>query len=436
MFAHPAPKAVAIVGNGNGGVLREVLKHRTVERATMVELDAKVVEVARAHLPSVSDCSDVRGSAPSCFDDPRAELVLADAFQHLAREEARGAFDVIVVDLLDPERHPEYADPHAVGALVSALAPGGVLAFQAGFAPSILDPRADQGVAPTREKLLNLLEAHPGIASLHVYEEAHCGYWEPRAFLVACRDASCRQRWYAETDEVDYQVYERIGGTASGAPSLLHFDGANQRSFRAPPRAWETLYCRREPTPFECAYRGLDLGKGLFEYYPDDAEESAFEVRAMEGEDAGPGAAVFAKADIPEGSYIMPTHLAASFEVSDDSLENLRGDPVADVEGLGRANAIEDFADFVDAHGHPSLQAGSGRNFVEVGGTFLVRTAADAAGANVRRWVPAPPPGGGGRPKYSPVYDRHRHAFDVFVVASRDIRAGEEVRKPPGLWEY
>jgi len=432
MFAHPSPKTVAIVGGGTGGVLREVLKHRTVVSATVIELDGKVVEVARKHLASLSNCTDVEGSAPSCFDDARARLVIADAFRYLAEEQAAGELDVLVVDLKDPEDHPEYADPAAVAALVAALAPDGVVAFNLGFAPSILDPRADKGVNPTRERLLRHLEAHPGIASVHVYEEAHCGYWEPRAFLVACRAVACRQRWYAETDAVDYQVYARIGGTRSGAPSLVHFDGATQRGFRSPPRAWETLYCRREPVPFECAYRGLDLTKGLYEYVPGDEEGSAFEVRPAGG--AGGGAAVFARVDVPAGAYIMPAHLAASFEVSDASMENIRGDPTADVAGVGKANVIEDFIDFVDAHGHPSLQAGSGKNFVEIGGSFLMRTAKDAGGANVRRWIPAHPEGG--RPKYSPVYDRHRHSFDVFVVASRDIQAGEEVVKPPGLWEF
>jgi len=432
MFAHPAPKTVAIVGSGNGGVLREVLKHRTVQKATMIEIDAKVVEVSRKYLASVSDCADIEGSALSCFDDPRANLVIADAFQYFLEEDTKGVFDVVVVDLKDPEAHPEYTDPHEIAGLVDALSTDGVIAFQIGFAPSILDPRADKGVNPTREFLLSHLEANADIASIHVYEEAHCGYWEPRSFLVACRDVSCRLRWYAATDAVDYQIYKRVGGTKSGRPNLVHFDGATQRSFHSPPRAWESIYCRRMPTPFECAYRGLDLEKGLYEYFPDDAEGSAFEVRPVEGGEGG--SAVFAKVNVPAGSYIMPTHLAASFEVSDDSMENIRGDPTADVDGVGKANVIEDFIDFVDAHGHPSLQVGSGTNFVEIGGSFLMRTVQDSDDANVRRWIPTHPEGG--RPKYSPVYDRHRHSFDVFVVASRDIKAGEEVMKPLALWEH
>ena len=432
MFAHPSPKNVAIIGGGEGATLREVLKHKTVEKATMIEIDEKIVDACKEYLPSLSNCTEIVGSTPSCYDDPRATLIIADAFKYLVDQQNKGEFDVLIVNALDPEEQDEFADPTAVNALVDSLTSNGVMAVQIGIAPSILDPRADKGVNKKRELLINNLEKNPAIASIHIYEEAHCGYWEPRSFLVACRDVSCRKYWYSETDEVDYQIYERIGGTKSGeGPSLVHFDGATQRSFHAPPRAWESIYCNREPEPFECAYRGLDLDKDLFEYFPEDEEGSAFEIRPtkVDGKD---GAAVYAKVDIPEGSYIMPTHLAASFEVSDDSMENIRGDPTKEIEGVGKATVIEDFIEFIDTYGHSSLQVGSGKNFVEIGGSFLMRKAEVKSEANVGRWIPTHP--NGGRPTYSPVYDRHRHSFDVFMVASRDIKAGEEIVKPPALW--
>ncbi|KAL7551058.1 hypothetical protein ACHAWF_014260 [Thalassiosira exigua] len=441
MFAHPHPKRVGIIGGGEGASLREVLRHKSVRAVKMIERDEKVVEVAREHLPSFNDCSDIKGSTNNCFDDPRAEIIYADAFKYLLEEQKANMFDVLVVDGMDPEMQDEYADPAAIDAVVRSLTSNGTVSFSIGMAPAILDPRADKGINPKRELLIKHLDDHPLVNSIHVYEEGHCGFTEPRAFLVACRDVSCRSRWYAETDEVDYQIYERLGGTKSGKPNLVHWDGATQRSFRAPPKAWESIYCRREPTPFECAYRGLDLRKDLYEFNPDDEEESAFEISPIkytnnDGKEED-GVAVYAKVDIPEGSYVMPTHLAASFEVSDASMENVRGAPKAEVEGLGKAEVVEDFIDFVDDHGHRSLQEGIGRSFVEVGGTFLVRTEGEGGAkgaANVRRWIP-PHPSGASRPKWSPVYDRHRHSFDVFIVASRNIKKGEELVKPPGLWE-
>ena len=91
VFAHGNAKNVLIVGGGDGGALRDVLKHRSVERATMVEIDGSVVEMCREYLPSLSD---------GAFDDPRAEVVIADGVRYVRETDRR--FDVIIVDSTDP----------------------------------------------------------------------------------------------------------------------------------------------------------------------------------------------------------------------------------------------------------------------------------------------------------------------------------------------
>ncbi|MBC7127305.1 MAG: polyamine aminopropyltransferase [Candidatus Methanosuratus sp.] len=91
MFAHASPKDVLILGGGEGGTLREVLKHPSVERAVMVDIDRRVVEVSKEYMPELS------GGA---FEDPRAELVFGDGRKYV--EECLGKFDVAIVDLTDP----------------------------------------------------------------------------------------------------------------------------------------------------------------------------------------------------------------------------------------------------------------------------------------------------------------------------------------------
>ena len=81
MFTHPSPRRVAIIGGGEGATLREVLKHETVETATMIEIDDDMMKFSREHLPSWTDCSDIIGSRESCFDDPRAEVYALDAME-------------------------------------------------------------------------------------------------------------------------------------------------------------------------------------------------------------------------------------------------------------------------------------------------------------------------------------------------------------------
>lgn len=91
LVAHGKARNVLIVGGGDGGTLREVLKHPEVERATMVEIDARVVELSRLHLPGLSD---------GAFDNPRAHVVIDDGAEFVARTEEQ--FDVIIIDSTDP----------------------------------------------------------------------------------------------------------------------------------------------------------------------------------------------------------------------------------------------------------------------------------------------------------------------------------------------
>jgi len=93
LLLHGDARRVLIIGAGDGGVLRRVLQHRTVERAVMVEIDAAVIRLSRLHLP------DVGGTA---WDDPRATVLIADGIAYVAAAEP-GSFDVIIVDSTDPE---------------------------------------------------------------------------------------------------------------------------------------------------------------------------------------------------------------------------------------------------------------------------------------------------------------------------------------------
>lgn len=91
MLTHPRPERVFIAGGGEGATLREVLAHKTVKKAVMVDIDEEVVSLCRRFLPSWHQ---------KAFDDPRAELHFADARRYL--EESSDKFDVIIIDLVDP----------------------------------------------------------------------------------------------------------------------------------------------------------------------------------------------------------------------------------------------------------------------------------------------------------------------------------------------
>ncbi|CAI9120207.1 polyamine aminopropyltransferase [Brytella acorum] len=92
MLAHPDARRVLIIGAGDGGVLRRVLQHKTVEKAVMVEIDGLVIELSKTHLPSI---------AGDAWNDPRAEVIVGDGIDYVAKA-ADESFDVIIVDSTDP----------------------------------------------------------------------------------------------------------------------------------------------------------------------------------------------------------------------------------------------------------------------------------------------------------------------------------------------
>lgn len=122
LFAHGAAQRVLIIGGGDGGLLREVIKHRGVLHVTQVEIDASVVEMATTWLP---------GHADGAFDDPRLHLVIDDGAAFV--RDTADRFDVIMVDSTDPIGPGEvlfsnafYRDCDRI------LAPGGILVTQNG----------------------------------------------------------------------------------------------------------------------------------------------------------------------------------------------------------------------------------------------------------------------------------------------------------------
>lgn len=126
MLAHPNPRAVFIVGGGEGATLREVLRHPTVEKAVMCDIDDELVEMARTLLPEWHQ---------GAFDDPRAQIITEDARGYL--ENHPDTYDVIIVDLNDPigEDNPARMlfTVEFYELLKKRLNPGGLMAMQAGM---------------------------------------------------------------------------------------------------------------------------------------------------------------------------------------------------------------------------------------------------------------------------------------------------------------
>ncbi|MEN2986048.1 MAG: polyamine aminopropyltransferase [Thermodesulfovibrionaceae bacterium] len=89
MHSHPNAKVVAVIGGGDGGAVREILKHDSVEKLYFVEIDPQVIEVSKKFFPTVA----------SSIDDPRVEIKCMDGAEFI--KDIKNKFDVIVVDSTD-----------------------------------------------------------------------------------------------------------------------------------------------------------------------------------------------------------------------------------------------------------------------------------------------------------------------------------------------
>lgn len=90
LFVHPRPRHVLVIGGGDGGSVREVLKHKSVTRCVLAEIDGMVVAASRRHIPLTA----------GALSDPRCEVRIGDGVKFVA--ESREKFDVIIVDSTEP----------------------------------------------------------------------------------------------------------------------------------------------------------------------------------------------------------------------------------------------------------------------------------------------------------------------------------------------
>lgn len=121
LFIHPDPKQVLVIGGGDGGTIREVVKHSCVEKAEMVEIDGLVVEVSKKFLPEIS--------AAIIQNHAKLMLKIGDGIQHM--KDAENKYDVIIVDCSDPIGPGEGLFTHAFYKDVyKALKPDGLFVQQ------------------------------------------------------------------------------------------------------------------------------------------------------------------------------------------------------------------------------------------------------------------------------------------------------------------
>lgn len=158
-LAHPGPRSALVIGGGDGGSSEELLKHRTIERVVMAELDPEVVRVATRYLGKVH-----RGA----FEDPRLQVHIGDGFEFTAKLGEK--FDLIVFDLTDPDTPAaRLYTPEFFAMAKRALNPGGAISLHIGS--PIFQPER------VRRMLADLRSVFAIVRPLGLYIPLYGAYW-------------------------------------------------------------------------------------------------------------------------------------------------------------------------------------------------------------------------------------------------------------------
>ena len=214
MIAHDGPRSVFVAGGGEGATIREVLRHKTVDRVVMVDIDRKVVELCREHLPNHHRNS---------FDDPRVELIHDDCLTYLENNDER--FDVFVIDVPDPlEAGPAYLlyTQEFYLLLRERMNPGGVMVAQSGPTGPSFYEQCFSAVANTVSSVF------PMVALSETFVPSFGSTW---GFVIGSLGPDPARM---TVEDADRRLSERVTG------ELRYFDGTTLKGMVSVPKYLRT----------------------------------------------------------------------------------------------------------------------------------------------------------------------------------------------------
>ncbi|HHT9120786.1 MAG TPA: polyamine aminopropyltransferase [Candidatus Hypogeohydataceae bacterium YC41] len=200
---HPCPKRVAIIGGGEGASLRETLRHKTVEKAVMVDIDREVVECAKRYLPTFHN---------GAFADRRSEVLYMDGRKYL--EDSKEPFDAVIIDINCPmEGGPAYMlfTKEFYSMVKERLTDQGVLAVQA--------DNTSPAAFNTFTTVANTLkQVFPGVFPYTAYVPFFALMW---GFCLATKGQNPLE---LSPEEIDRRISQRVQG------QLRYYDGITHHS--------------------------------------------------------------------------------------------------------------------------------------------------------------------------------------------------------------
>lgn len=226
LASHPNPKRVLVIGGGDGGVLREVVKHPSVEEVILCDIDEAVPRVSTKYLPKMA----------AGFADPKTKTIIGDGFAFLKQQENKAAFDVIITDSSDPIGPAEALfQPPFFKLLKEALKPGGHISTQGESMWCHLEfiqqiRKSVKELFPVAEYAFTTIPTYPSgqigfiVASLDANESLRkplreipgCRYWSPAVHEAAFSLPEFARRAIIDGEPAPGPVIASGEGSATG----------------------------------------------------------------------------------------------------------------------------------------------------------------------------------------------------------------------------
>ncbi len=214
MVTHPEPKQALIIGGGEGATLREVLRHRGLERVDMVEIDRDVLDFARKHLVAWHQ---------GAFDDPRVRIIVDDGRKFI--QDSREIYDIIIIDVSDPTCEGPASMLYTLQfyqSVAARLKPAGIMSLQAGTS-SIVGGEIMASLYKTLQRVFPVVRA---------YEANIPSFDMPWGFGLAAAQLDPKQ---LNAQEIDRRLQLR------GLENLRAYDGETHIGLFSPTKSLRNM---------------------------------------------------------------------------------------------------------------------------------------------------------------------------------------------------
>lgn len=426
LIAHGEPKSVLVVSKTPSTIVKEVLKHKSVSHVSVVGADNAATQMVQTFMPSLNECTFLGNLTSHCLQQERVNVIEEDFLQWLfssvettRRNEAldHQLFDVILVDV--PVATEDWLSLDLYQAIDELLGSDeAIVVLSTGSRPTLFEVDSETKLSARETLLRNAArkteDGGLDLESTHIYDEPLA---KPLSSTFVAFFYSEERESYARfirknSPMIDIEMVNRLWPHTR----TKVYDGPTHAGYIRPSRVWENHFCKTIPG------RNLPICQSVLA----DWMDISFHHRDVEvRKDPVKGRTVYATEDIPKDHFINPQDASLGWRLERDQWKALN----KFVNDYPEADMYRQLREFLLAYGFEQQDLGIDGWGVSLACTNTFVNHACSSSEDNTSWLkPAfEHEYGKDGAAYSPPFVRRAEIFAQLTVASRDIKAGEEI---------